>query len=143
MPRIKIDLPTQFSFFTTIPVRITDLNYGAHVGNDALLSFIHEARVQFLKSFGYTELEFAGTSLIMADVSIVYKAESFYGDVLKIYVAAGDFTRVGFDLYYRLVKGDNEATVAEAKTGMVCYDYKARKVVAVPGGVQAHLNGTN
>ena len=40
MARIKIDLPDSFSFSTSFAVRITDLNYGAHVGNDKVLSFL-------------------------------------------------------------------------------------------------------
>ena len=50
MARIKIELPDNFPFTTSIPVRITDINYGGHVGNDTVLSIIHEARMQFLKS---------------------------------------------------------------------------------------------
>ena len=57
MARIKVELPEQFAFSTTIPVRITDLNYGKHVGNDTILSMIHEARVQYLRQLGYGELE--------------------------------------------------------------------------------------
>jgi acyl-CoA thioesterase FadM len=58
MARIKLQLPQQFIFSTLIPVRITDINYGNHVGNDAILSLLHEARMQFLNKAGYTELEF-------------------------------------------------------------------------------------
>lgn len=134
MARIKLTLPSQFPFAATIPVRITDLNYGAHVGNDTILTLIHEARVQFLKSLGYEELNVAGTGLIMSDVAIEFKKELFYGTFLKVHVAAGDFTRVGFDLHYKLTteKDGTETVIAIAKTGMVCYDYTAKKVVAVP-----------
>ena len=66
MARIKIDLPEKFSFTTSIPVRITDINYGDHVGNDTILSLLHEARVQFLKTFGYKEMEFEGVGMIMS-----------------------------------------------------------------------------
>ena len=132
MARIKLTLPDHFSFSTLIPIRITDLNYGNHVGNDSILSILHEARVQYLKSFDLAELQFAGVGLIMSDVGIEFKAEAFYGDVLKAYVVAGNFSKIGFDLYYKLVKGDNEETVALAKTGMLCFDYEKRKIVAVP-----------
>ena len=53
MARIKIDLPAKFSFSTNIPIRITDINFGGHVGNDTILSIIHEARAKFFTSFGY------------------------------------------------------------------------------------------
>ena len=49
MPRVKVALPATFPFRTEIPVRITDLNYGGHLGNDALLGLLHEARVHFLR----------------------------------------------------------------------------------------------
>jgi acyl-CoA thioester hydrolase len=134
MARIKIDLPEQFSFSTSIPIRITDLNYGNHVGNDAVLSIIHEARMQFLKNFGYTEMEFAGVGMIMSDVAIEFKNELFYGDIVIASVTATGFSKVGFDIYYKLEKtpGDKNVLVATAKTGMICFDYAKKKIVSLP-----------
>ena len=134
MARVKVELPAHFSFSTTIPVRITDINYGGHVGNDTILSLIHEARVQFLRQHGYEELKFAGVGLIMSDVAIEFKNESFYGDQILVSVTATEFSKVAFELYYKLEKktGDNPVVIAIAKTGMVCYDYDRKKVVAVP-----------
>ena len=123
MSRIKIDLPDSFSFTAVIPIRITDINYGNHVGNDAVLSIIHEARMQFLSKHGYTELN-------LEDV-----------DTIEIKIAATDFTAVGFDLYYLLEKqkDTNRLTVAIAKTGMLCYDYARKKITAVPATVKEKL----
>ncbi len=142
MARIKVDIPTQFSFETSIAVRITDVNYGNHVGNDAILSLIHEARMLFLKKHGYTEMNLEGAGMIMADVAIEFKAELFYGDELVVQVTAGDFSRVGFDLYYHLQKrvNDKRVTVALAKTGMICYDYANKKIVGVPEKAAANLS---
>lgn len=134
MARIKIQLPSRFKFSTVIPVRITDLNYGGHVGNDTVLSIIHEARVQFLQSLGYKELDIEGVGLIMSDVAIEFKSELFYGDVVTAHVSAGDFTSAAFDIYYQLEKvTTNETTVVvTAKTGMVCYDYSKKKIAGIP-----------
>lgn len=132
MSRSKLQLPETFPFSTRIPVRITDINYGGHVGNDSILSLLHEARLQFLKQRGYTELEFGGVGLIMADACIEFRGEAFYGDVLKASVAATEFSRIGFEIVYKLAKEGSETVVALAKTGMICYDYSARKVVSVP-----------
>ncbi|OQP51745.1 thioesterase [Niastella yeongjuensis] len=141
MARIKVELPEQFVFSTTIPVRITDLNYGKHVGNDTILSMIHEARVQYLKQLGYGELDLAGVGVIMSDVGIEFKSELFYGDEVIASVAAGDITKVSFDLYYKLEKrsGNTTQLVAVAKTGMVCYDYAKKKVAAIPTEVAEKL----
>ena len=134
MDRIKLTLPESFSFSTIIRVRITDLNYGGHVGNDSFLSLIHEARQQFLISYGYSELNFAGASLIMADVGIEYRAELNYGDEVKISVAATGFDKVGFDIFYLLevMKEDKMIIAGKVKTGMICYDYSAKKKIAIP-----------
>lgn len=141
MARIKIDLPELFHFTCSIPVRITDINYGGHVGNDAVLSLIHEARMQYLKHLGYTEMQFDGVGMIMADVAIEFKSELFYGDVVEVSVGAGEITKIGFDLFYRLEKNTAEkrVLVAAAKTGMICFDYDRKKIVPVPAEAKSRL----
>ena len=141
MQRIKLVLPVAFPFYTTIPIRITDLNYGGHVGNDTLLTLLHEARIQYLQYYGYTELSFAGTGLIMADVAVEYKQELKYSDMIKLYVAATDFDKVGFDIFYKVVlmRDGTELLAAKAKTGMICYDYEAGKKVSVPAEAMGKL----
>ena len=139
MARIKIEIPPKFTFSTHVPVRITDINYGGHLGNDALLSILHEARVQFLKQYGYTELNISGKSLIMADVGIEYKGEGFSGDLLTIEITATDFNKYGFDLIYR-VKNQESKLIALAKTGMVCFDYTSRKIAPLPEEVKSNFS---
>jgi YbgC/YbaW family acyl-CoA thioester hydrolase len=137
MDRVKIELPEVFPFKTTIAVRITDLNYGNHAGNDTYFAWMHEARMQFLQRQGFTELDFAGTALIMADAAIEYKAEVHYADLLQVEVAAGAFSRKGFTLYYRItaLREQQQVLVAKAKTCMLCFDYASKKVVGLPGEV--------
>jgi acyl-CoA thioester hydrolase len=138
MPRIKVAIPAHVSFEATIPVRITDLNYGAHLGNDALLSILHEARLQLLHHFGYTELDLGGASLIMADVAIEYKGEGFYGDVLTLKLAFDDVHKYGFDITYHVLNQAGKE-VARAKTGMLCFNYQERKLMALPDEVKARI----
>jgi acyl-CoA thioester hydrolase len=132
MARIKIPLPDTFDYSTTIPVRITDVNYGGHLGNDAMLSILHEARMQFLNHLGYSEGDIEGSGIIMADSAVVYKSEAFYGDVLRIEVAAVEFQNMGCDIVYRVTNDARGSEVARAKTGIVFFDYSARKPVRMP-----------
>ena len=134
MERIKINIPTNFNFSTIIKIRITDLNYGGHVGNDSFLSLIHEAREQFLNHFGYSELKIENVSLIMADAAVEFKKELNYSDEIKISVAANNFDKCGFDIFYKLevAKDDNLLLAGKAKTGMLCYDYENKKLMPVP-----------
>lgn len=132
MARIKLQMPEKYIFTTVQQVRITDLNYGNHLGNDSMLAFIHEARVQFLESLGYSELDIEGSGLIMSDSAIVYKGEGFYGDQLEIQIAVKHISNHGFDLFYLVKNQQSGKTLAEAKTGMICFDYKLRKINRIP-----------
>lgn len=141
MARIQIDCPEQFSFHCTIPVRITDINYGSHAGNDAILGMVHEARMQYLQSLGYTELSFAGCGLIMSDAALQFKQELFYGETVEVSVQSTELGRIGFDLVYKLEKtvDGKKVTVAIAKTGMICYNYQLKKPVSIPAEAAAKL----
>ena len=134
MARIKLTIPDKKIFTTQIVVRITDINYGNHLGNDALVSILQEARMLWLSSLKYTELNIENAALIIAELSVEYKAESFYGDVLLIDIFIGEITKVSFEIYYKITTLRNEiiTLVANAKTGMVCYDYTNKKVISVP-----------
>ena len=138
MARIKIEIPDNFIFSCSIPVRITDINYGNHLGNDSFISIVHEARMQWLAQHGFSEMKIEDqTGLIMADLGIEFKSESFYGDIIKIEMAVGAVTKISFEIYYRLstIRSNKSILLAHAKTGMVCYNYERKKVAAVPLGL--------
>jgi acyl-CoA thioester hydrolase len=132
MARIKLDLPEHFPFNTELRVRITDVNYGGHMGNDSLLGLLHEARVRFLAHYGFSELDICGLGLIMADSVIVYKSEAFPGERLEIAVTVTDFNKYGCDFVYRVSEKTSGREVARAKTGIVFFDYQKRAVQRVP-----------
>ena len=143
MARIKIEIPEHIIGSYQIPIRIADINYGNHVGNDAFVGIIHEARVQWLQQYGYTELKIEGIGLIMSDLAIEFKNESFYGDMVEVRLGAGEISRASFEMYYQLVAKRNIENIllANAKTGMVCYDYDAKKVAPIPKELKTILAG--
>ncbi len=135
MSRIKIILPEKFlNTSINIPVRISDINYGDHVGNDSIVSIIHEARMQFLLQYGYTELNIEGTGLIMSDIFVEFKNESFYKDIINVKLGIGDISKVSFEIFYLLntSRNNKELIIANAKTTMICYDYETKKIVEIP-----------
>lgn len=130
--RVKLKFPSEKPcIIYPFTVRITDLNYGNHVGNDTILRYAHEARMHFLAAHGMNELAAGGSSLIMADAQIAFKHEAFYGDALKIHVFIDELSDRSFSLLYRIIKQEQETAIdiAHVKTGMVCFDYNTRKTV--------------
>ena len=132
MARIKLDLPESFMFTTEVAVRIGDINYGGHLGNDSVLSLVHEARVRFLRHYGFSEANVDGAGIIMTDAVIVYKSEGFYGDVVRIDVTVTDATRTGCDFVFLLTNKQTGKEIARAKTGIVFFDYNKRKIIEMP-----------
>lgn len=133
MARLKINIPQKSIASFIIPIRITDINYGNHVGNNALVEIIHEARVQFLNQYGLAEINAAGSSLIMSELLIEYKKEAFYKDELTVSISSGEISRVGFELFYSITatRDSQLITIAHAKTGMVCYNYQTKRVETI------------
>ena len=144
MARVKIKFPNENPLYTAlIPVRIGDINYGGHIGNDAVLSVIHEARMQLLRQWNYTELDAGGNSLIMADVMIAYRAEAYYGDILVVKIYAEEISDRAFDLLYHIstLRDGIEKDIAHAKTGMICYDYNIKKITLLTDAFRGRLTG--
>lgn len=132
MARIELKLPTDFSFSTELQVRITDVNYAGHMGNDIVVSLMHEARYRFMAHHGFEELNVEGLGVIIADNVILYKSEAFAGEILMIDVAVTDFNKYGCDFVYRMTEKTSGREVARAKTGIVFFDYQTRAVQKVP-----------
>jgi 4-hydroxybenzoyl-CoA thioesterase len=130
--RVKVELPARLPFSTEIPVHISDINYGGHLGNDALLALLQEGRLRYLTSGGMSELDAGGCGIIMVDAMIQYRAEVFYGDVLVVEIGVGDPGLSGCDILYRVTRKQDGQEVARAKTGIAFFDYAQRKVVPMP-----------
>ena len=139
MPRIKLKELPSYHFSCNILVRTTDLNYGGHLANDRLLALIHEARVAYLGSFGFSELDCGGVSLILADTAVMYRAEAYAGDVLIVETAAGEPSRKGFRLFFRVTREGDGQQVALVENGIVTYDYTIKRPVQLPQAVKESL----
>ena len=132
MARVNIDLPDKFEFSTELEVRIADINAGGHVGNHLFVALLNEAHLKYMQFKGFPELIVDGRAMINTDLAVIYKSEAFYGNVLSIEVAAGDFTQYGLDLFFRVTNKNSGKVAATAKMGMLFFDYAERKIAEIP-----------
>ncbi len=139
MARIRIDLPDRFAFSTAIPLLISHINYGNHLDNAQLLGVVSEARLRFLKSLGYTELDIEGVGIIVADAALQYRSEAFHGETMQVEMAATEFGEYGCDLVWRMADAATGREVARGKTGIVFFDYRTRTKAPVPAGFRARF----
>ncbi|SFB99290.1 Acyl-CoA thioesterase FadM [Marinospirillum celere] len=133
MARVQLEFPADPVFSHRQALRISDINYGQHLGHDTLVSFLHEARCSWLASAEITELSIDGGTVgwVVADMIVNYRKEAFYPDQLTIDLALGELGRKGVEVLHRVTRSDGEL-VAMAKTGMVFFDYVSHQAVPVP-----------
>lgn len=132
MSRVKLILPKHIDYSTQIDIRISDINYGGHLGNDSVLSLVHEARIRLLRDKGFSEIDIDSIGIIMVDSIIVYSSEGFYGDKVRIDVSVDEFSTTGCDIFYRLVNSETDKEIAKAKTGIVFFNYETKKIAKTP-----------
>ena len=123
-----------------LSIRISDINYGGHMGHDRILSYCHEVRVNYLKALNGSEQDFLGAGLIMRDSSTLYKAEGFQGDRITIELYADNFWAYGFRFIYSLKRQSDSREMARVQTGMIYYDYTEGKKVKQKADVQSHFS---
>lgn len=119
-----------FRFVIPYDVRVADVNYGAHVSNAAVLSFFQDARIVYLKQFGFSELDIGGCGIILPEAHVKYRAEMFLGDRLQIGVRTELRQKSSFVMMYRIER--DEVVTAEGTTNLVAFDYAKRKPVRLP-----------
>ena len=144
MARLQLDFPeNQFYFTTQLTVRITDINGANHLGNDALISMLSEARAQFLVEHGIEEADQNGTGIIVTDLATTYLREAFARDALVFEVGLMDLNKYGGDIIFRISKSGNGEQVALAKSGFVFYHFESSKVRPMPEDFRVRFPGVN
>lgn len=144
MARLQLDFPEhQVCYTTTLTVRSTDINGGNHLGNDAMISMISEARARFLFEFGVRESERDGSGIIVTDLATTYRAEAHARDQLQFDVGVMDFNKYGGDITFRITRPSDQVLVAMAKYGFVFFDYQSGRVTAMPDAFRAKFPRVN
>lgn len=141
MARVKLNPPPTVLYRTQMQVQVGDLNYGNHLANDAVLKLVHEARLRWLATGGFSEIDAGGAGLIMADAMVQYAAQSFYGEVLDFAIGIGEITGSGIEIYTTITRKADDQLIALVKNGMVFFDYQQQKVAKVPERFVQFLGG--
>ena len=133
MPRIKLAPRDRYQHTFETTIEVTDLNYGNHMGNDALVGIIHRARVHLLRQFGAgeTNLGDGKTGILLTDLVVNYRGEGFLFDRLIVESTLGELRPKGFRMFHRIATDQNRL-IALAETGIVAFDYQNKKVALIP-----------
>lgn len=139
MTRVKVEVPEQFLFSMERNVGISDVNYARHLDSVTMVQILHEARLQFLASLGFTEGNIYGLGMVVTDMAVDYRSESFANDRLIIDVGVDNFNRYGLDITLQVTNSALESVVCQAKIGVVFFDFDKHQISPMPEAFTALL----
>ncbi len=121
-------------FSQQFTILIRDINYGQHLDHLALLGYLHETRVRYLKHIGYAEnnIDGHGGTLIISNLTCSYKQECLYGDVINVELETYKESALRLVFKYKITR-DNK-TVANAEITAAFIDSN-KKLIKVPENI--------
>ncbi|MBB3230321.1 acyl-CoA thioesterase [Halomonas stenophila] len=142
MERVRLAFPeADIRHRHPLTVRVTDMNYGRHLGHDALVSLLHEARISALAALGLAEGDMGGYPSVAADLAVQYQAEARWPDALVVDTAIPAPGRRTITVYHRIRREADAAVVATARLNLMLVDPAAGRPVSIPGAVRDCLTG--
>jgi acyl-CoA thioesterase FadM len=139
MAIIRLKQQQSYRFEYTATLGVGHINYGKHLGNDALVTLLHDARLVLFKGLGATELDLGDgqTGTIMNELAVNYRAE---GKLLDEVTVHSDFSRIktaSFQMNHLVTRGDDIIAVAEV--GLVTYNYDEASISPIPENFRARI----
>jgi acyl-CoA thioester hydrolase len=116
----------------TFEVRVGDINYGNHMGNDKALLVFHDARLKLLESLGFSEKNIGGPGIIMRDAHVSFRKEVYLHDELTVDVGIENVSNSSFEMIYTVRRISDDEVVFTGNTGLVAFDYELRRPVRIP-----------
>ncbi|MCS7247665.1 MAG: acyl-CoA thioesterase [Anaerolineales bacterium] len=124
---------SEFRFFHPIEVRYGDLDPQGHVNNAKIVTYLEQARIQYIK---YLNLwrggSFSDLGIILAEVRVSYKAPIYFGQPLRVGVRVTRLGHKSFEMAYRVEDAVSRAELVTASTVQVAYDYRQQKSIPIP-----------
>jgi acyl-CoA thioester hydrolase len=117
---------------TKLEIRVGDINYGGHMGNDKALLVFHDARLRFLEALGYSEKNIGGPGIIMRDAHVLFRKEVHLHDVLTVDVGIENVSTSSFEMLFTVRRLSDDAVVFTGSTGLVAFDYDTKRPVRLP-----------
>ncbi|NMP22878.1 acyl-CoA thioesterase [Sulfobacillus harzensis] len=113
---------------TSLRVRFGETDMAGHVNNAVYLSYLEEARIQFLRE----ALHLDGMPLILASARLDFISQVFFPDQITIESGVSRFGRSSFDIVHRLYREPDHQLALEGLATVVYFDYQQQKPAPFP-----------
>lgn len=120
---------------TPIQLRFKDVDKMGHVNNANHLTYIELARIKYFEEVVGVDANWSQQQgIILAHISIDYKAPLFLQDQVFVYTRCSKLGKKSIELSWVIVreKSGQEEIIAQGIAVLVCFDYEENKTIEVP-----------
>jgi acyl-CoA thioester hydrolase len=122
-----------FKFSIPIQIRYGDLDAQWHVNNSRFLTFMEQARFEYLQHLGlFDAVSFLDLRMIIADVHIAFKAPIVLNQQIAVYTRTARIGNKSITFEYEIRDEGNSGLCATGEVVGVCYNYRTHETTVVP-----------
>jgi len=122
-----------YRYIHPIEVRYGDLDPQGHLNNAKYLTYIEQARINYIRHLGLWDGgSFLDIGIILADARITYRAPIMFGQDVHVAVRVAHLGNKSLTMEYQLENGESGEVFATAITVQVAYDYKNSCTIPIP-----------
>ena len=122
-----------YRFYHPIEVRYGDLDPQGHLNNARYLTYMEQARINYLKQVGLWDgKSFLDVGIILAEARVTFRAAIQFGCRVQVGVRVTRLGNKSLDMAYRLEDAQTNQEFATGSTVLVAYDYRNQRTIAIP-----------
>jgi acyl-CoA thioester hydrolase len=122
-----------FRFYHPVEVRYGDLDPQGHLNNARYLTFMEQARIQYIRHLGLWDGgSFMNIGIILADARVTFRSPVLFGQLVRVGARVSRLGNKSMEMEYVLEDGATGAELATGASVLVAYDYQAEQTIPLP-----------
>lgn len=123
----------EFNFYHSIEVRYGDLDPQGHVNNARFLTYMEQARIEYIRQLGlWNGGSFQEIGIILADIQVSFRAPILFGMQVLAGVRISRLGNKSLVMDYRLADAETGQEFAAGSSVIVTYDYPSERTIPIP-----------
>ena len=122
----------EFRFYHPIEVRYGDLDPQGHLNNARYLTYMEQARIQYVKHLGLWKGEsFLDVGVILADIHITFRAPVRFGQAVRVGVRVARLGGKSMEMVQVIEDAESGQELATGTAVLVAYDYHSSRSIPI------------
>ncbi|HSF82643.1 MAG TPA: thioesterase family protein [Anaerolineales bacterium] len=123
----------EYRFYQPIEIRYGDLDPQGHLNNAKYLTFMEQARINYVKHLGlWNGGSFLEIGIILAEIGITFRAPVLFGQPVRVGARVTRLGNKSMTMDYRMEDSQNGQELAAGTSVVVAYSYREEKSIPIP-----------